>query len=97
MKQLVEQVEQWGADKGILTKATPSTQWDKLVEEVNELALGIETHDHDEIVDAIGDCTVVLILMSKLCGTDIEFCLQSAYDVISKRTGKMRDGVFVKD
>ena len=27
----------------------------------------------------------------------LEDCLESAYNVISKRTGKMVDGVFVKD
>lgn len=31
------------------------------------------------------------------CGVNIETCLQAAYDVISKRTGKIVDGVFVKD
>jgi hypothetical protein len=27
----------------------------------------------------------------------IEECVESAYDVISKRTGKMKNGTFVKD
>jgi hypothetical protein len=30
-------------------------------------------------------------------GLTIEECLQSAYDVISKRTGKMINGQFIKD
>ena len=30
-------------------------------------------------------------------GWTLQECLQSAYDVISKRTGKMENGVFVKD
>ena len=30
-------------------------------------------------------------------GWALQECLQSAYDVISKRTGKMQNGVFVKD
>jgi len=32
-----------------------------------------------------------------LCGLDIEDCIESAYDVISKRKGKMINGTFVKD
>jgi len=38
--------------------------------------------------------------VSKLCffiGTTQEECLQMAYEKISKRTGKMENGVFVKD
>jgi hypothetical protein len=30
-------------------------------------------------------------------GLTLEECLESAYNVISKRTGKMIDGQFVKD
>jgi hypothetical protein len=40
---------------------------------------------------------VVLILMARLADMSIEECLQHAYDIISKRTGKMVDGTFVKD
>lgn len=37
------------------------------------------------------------IAIAEVCGWTLEECLQVAYDVISKRTGKMVDGVFVKD
>jgi hypothetical protein len=30
-------------------------------------------------------------------GMDLQDCLESAYNVIKNRTGKMVDGVFVKD
>jgi hypothetical protein len=30
-------------------------------------------------------------------GVSVQDCLQSAYNVISKRTGVMKDGQFVKD
>lgn len=35
--------------------------------------------------------------IADMYGWTFEECLQSAYDVISKRTGKMENGVFVKD
>ena len=40
---------------------------------------------------------VVLTNMAHLGGTKIEECIDSAYKVISKRTGKMVNGTFVKD
>ena len=40
---------------------------------------------------------VVLTNLAELCGFTIEECVESAYDVISKRTGKMNNGTFVKD
>jgi len=40
---------------------------------------------------------VVLILLSEIAGLKYEDCLQGAYDIISKRTGRMVDGTFVKD
>jgi len=35
--------------------------------------------------------------LAKENGLTLEVCTQSAYEVISKRTGKIVDGVFVKD
>ena len=40
---------------------------------------------------------VVLTNLAELCDTSIEECISLAYDVISKRTGKMVNGTFVKD
>jgi hypothetical protein len=40
---------------------------------------------------------VVLVNLSELIDIPIEQCIESAYDVISKRTGKMVNGTFVKD
>jgi hypothetical protein len=38
-----------------------------------------------------------MIIQAEMQGVTIEECLNSAYDVISKRTGKMINGQFVKD
>lgn len=51
----------------------------------------------NEIKDGIGDTIVTLIGVCEMYGFTLEECLQQAYDVISKRTGKMVDGKFVKD
>ena len=50
-----------------------------------------------EIMDAIGDMVVVLTNLAHLENTTIEACIEQAYKVISKRTGKMINGTFVKD
>lgn len=98
---LVAQVRQWGVDKGLTGptgKATVQGQLKKLEEEFEELKEGVEKQDQHEVVDAVGDMTVVLILLSELAGFRFETALRAAYDVIRHRTGRMApDGTFVKD
>jgi len=90
-------IEQWAEDKGILAKATPIKQAMKTQEELTELCNAILNDDKEEIKDAIGDIMVTLIIQAKMQGMTIEECLNAAYDVISKRTGQMVNGQFVKD
>jgi NTP pyrophosphatase (non-canonical NTP hydrolase) len=97
MKELINNVEQWAADKGILEHATTLRQAEKTLEECQELICAILNEDRDEIADGIGDVMVTLIIQCKMQGMDLEECLQSAYNVISKRTGKMMNGQFIKD
>ena len=97
MKQTIQLVEQWAEEKGILSKATPLTQAMKTLEEVNELLGAIMDDNREEIKDAIGDIMVTLIIQCKMQGMDLQDCLESAYNVIKNRTGKMAGGVFVKD
>lgn len=91
------EIIEWARDKGILDKATPESQMLKTVEEVGELASALGKRDMVEIEDAIGDIAITLIIQAELCGLDFVACLESAYNVISKRTGKMVNGIFVKD
>ena len=161
---LIEKVEQWGRDKGI---TNPKAQMTKVLEEVTELNSAMFEDDEEEIIDAIGDVQVTLIILLNTLGKQLHeiseigeskinrsfnkekdlvtlfnetialnelindefsmkekknniisdalnilnfvryiacsngygpsFCLQTAYDVISKRTGKLVNGVFVKD
>ena len=51
----------------------------------------------DEIKDGIGDTVVTLIGVCEFYGVTLEECLQMAYDTISKRSGKMENGIFIKD
>jgi len=90
-------IRTWAEQKGIFDKGDVKTQYIKLQEEAGELAKALLNNDKEEIIDAIGDCVVVLTNLSKLAGYNIEDCILSAYSIINKRTGKMIDGTFVKD
>ena len=92
-----EPIRQWAFNKGIYAKGDPKTQYVKLLEETGELAKSILKNDDEEFIDAIGDCVVVLTNLAALKGYTIEECINSAYSIIAKRTGKMVNGTFVKD
>tara|TARA_B100001287_G_scaffold147287_1_gene123999 strand:- start:1754 stop:2536 length:783 start_codon:yes stop_codon:yes gene_type:complete len=95
--ELFNLIRSWANERGIYEKGDSKTQLIKLYEETGELAKAILENDKEGIIDAIGDSVVVLTNLSKLVGYDIENCIQSAYDEISDRTGRMIDGTFVKD
>ena len=90
-------IRTWADERGLYDKGDTKTQYLKLMEEAGELGRAILKDDQPEIVDAIGDIVVVLTNLSELAGYKIEHCIDEAYKVISKRTGKMQNGTFVKD
>jgi len=90
-------IRTWANKRGLYDKGDTKTQYLKLMEEAGELGRAILKDDQPEIVDAIGDMVVVLTNLSELAGYKIEHCIDEAYKVISKRTGKMQNGTFVKD
>lgn len=95
-----EQIIQWAVDKGILGKdgrGTMSGQHKKTLEEVEELTEALSLNDIDSIEDAIGDIYVTLVIQANMQGLSMAKCIDRAYEIIARRTGKMVDGVFVKD
>ena len=90
-------IRDWAAVRGIYDKGNTIVQYTKLQEEAGELAKALLNDDHDEINDAIGDMVVVLTNLAHLHGTEIEDCIDAAYNEIAGRTGKMINGTFVKD
>ena len=112
-KELEPLIIQWAKDKGILEKATPLKQLEKTQEELDETkdalwwdsknvkeyqnSKGKLVNTKEEILDGYGDQLVTLIIGAEMNGLKLEDCLEAAYNVISKRTGKMVDGMFVKD
>jgi NTP pyrophosphatase (non-canonical NTP hydrolase) len=94
---MFSRIREWAQDRGLYDEGNAHTQYVKLQEEAGELAKALLKNDKPEIIDAIGDMVVVLTNLSHMQGVTIEECIESAYRVISKRTGKMINGTFVKD
>ena len=94
--ELFDSIRQWGRDRG-LDNTKSRYQFAKLTEETTELASALSMEDKPEIIDAIGDCVVVLTMIAMQERLKIEDCIASAYDEIKDRKGKLVNGVFVKD
>jgi NTP pyrophosphatase (non-canonical NTP hydrolase) len=102
-EKLTELVTAWGDERGITKPQNVKTQIIKLIEEVGELAQGINKVEAnpeyiDQIKDSIGDIQVVLIILSRQLDIEYDECLFEAYKVIKNRKGKTtEDGAFVKE
>jgi NTP pyrophosphatase (non-canonical NTP hydrolase) len=96
-EELQANVEDWADNKGLLKKENAPKQFLKVIEEVGELAAAVARDDEHETIDAMGDTFVTLIILSAQLGYDPVACLNEAYNVIAKRTGKTVNGVFIKD
>ena len=90
-------IRMWADERGLYEKGDAKTQYLKLMEEAGELGRALLKDNVEEQIDAIGDMVVVLTNLSELIDVPIEECIESAYEVISQRTGKMINGTFVKD
>jgi len=89
-------IRSWANERGIYDKGNSHTQYVKLMEEAGELAKALLDRDIPEVVDAIGDMVVVLTNLARLENFNIEDCIDSAYNEIANRKGKMINGTFVK-
>ncbi|TNX44840.1 DUF1642 domain-containing protein [Enterococcus faecium] len=95
MDELITKVEQWAKDKG-LDQADPKAQFLKVAEEFGEIASAMARSNDELFKDSVGDVIVTLIILSMQKRTNVQECLEMAYNEIKGRTGKMVDGVFVK-
>jgi NTP pyrophosphatase (non-canonical NTP hydrolase) len=90
-------IREWAEHRGIYDEGDQKTQYVKLMEEAGEVGRAILKDDLPEIKDGIGDMVVVLTNLAELSGLTIEECIESAYETIAKRKGKMINGTFVKN
>jgi NTP pyrophosphatase (non-canonical NTP hydrolase) len=97
LKNEFELIRTWAEEKGILSNGDAKTQCIKLFEEAGELSKAILKNDKHEFIDAIGDCVIVLTNLAALEGYNIEDCINTSYNVIKNRKGKMNNGTFEKE
>ena len=91
-------VLRWAEARDIIAHSNSTTQFMKTVSELGELSDALIKHDRDGIIDGLGDVLVTLILVADLEGLDLKTCLESAYNTIKDRKGKLLpNGVFVKE
>ena len=98
MKSVIERkVIEWANERGLIKEENAPKQFIKLTEEVGELASALLKKDPYETIDAIGDINIVLIILCEQLGLNMSECVNSAYNEIKERKGKLVDGTFIKE
>lgn len=87
----------WASKRNIIQGGTIEGQVGKLKEELQELVDALDDNDQYEVVDAIGDISVVLTILAAMRGTTLSKCQFQAYNEIKDRKGRMINGAFVKE
>lgn len=107
-EQLEKAVIEWAVARGINLTSNWQAQLAKTVEELGELSRACQKGTRLDRIDALGDVIVTLVLVKEFAVNagfeqdDIRYstltnCLRHAYNTISARTGKVENGIFVKD
>ena len=91
---LEKRIIEWHKNRNLIDGSTDHQQFEKLLEEVEELRLNIMKSQ--PIVDDIGDIIVVLINLAHRNNLTLHECMEHAFNDIRHRKGKMVDGIFVK-
>ena len=98
MTNVFANIKQWADDRNLVEGATKHAQFLKLAEELGEVAECIaKGKPVSETQSEIGDMLVVLTILAAQHGLTIDQCANAAYEKIKHRTGRMLNGVFVKD
>jgi len=95
MEQLEQKIIAWHKARNLIEGSSDHQQFEKLLEEVEELRLNIMASQ--PIVDDVGDIIVVLINLCERNSLTLEECMTYAYNDIKDRRGQMVDGLFVKE
>lgn len=82
---------------GIVSADNAKTQFMKVTEELGELAEGINKDKTEQVKDSLGDVLVTLILLAEDLNLNLLDCLNSAWNEIKDRKGKVIEGSFVKE
>ena len=87
----------WADERGLIDRENAPRQMLKVMEEIGELAGALAKGKEEDLVDAIGDSLVTIIILACQMGLNAQECLAVAYNEIAERKGNTVDGVFIKD
>jgi NTP pyrophosphatase (non-canonical NTP hydrolase) len=90
-------IQKWAKDKNIHSSKNRLAQSHKVLEESLELQNAILHNNYEETKDAIGDVFVTIVISAMQNDVNFEEAVAGVYDIISKRTGKTVNGLFIKD
>lgn len=104
---LIESVQAWGEDRGLLVRdaagayvedeSRARAQLLKCMSELGELSDAVLKDDHHAQRDGLGDVLVTLIMFAGNSGLTLRGSLQAAWEEIRDRRGKTVNGAFVKE
>ena len=95
MKKLITKVIKWHEDRNLIEGSTDKDQVLKLQQELGELSDSV--CKQKDVRDDLGDMMVIMLNIMKRNDITMEECLETAYNDIKDRKGKMVDGIFVKE
>lgn len=72
MKELIKNIENWAAERNLLSADNAENQYLKYLEEVGETARAILKKDKTNIVDGFGDIAVTVIILAKQLGCPLQ-------------------------
>lgn len=82
MAEFEKNVQQWAGERGLLTGSDPGRQFLKFVEEFTEIYAAAAEQDEDEVMDGIGDASVVLAVMCAQQGKSFSVLAKKAVEAI---------------
>ena len=92
---LIEKTIKWHEDRNLIEGSTDKDQVLKLQQELGELSDSV--CKQKDMKDDLGDMMVIMLNIMKRNDVTMEECLETAYNDIKDRKGKMVDGIFVKE
>ena len=91
-------VLQWGMDRGIVQHGSPMGQAIKTLEETTELLDAINKAHPADVMDALGDIWVTMVMCAATMNLNLMDCFYQAFEEIKDRKGFLTaEGVFVKE
>ena len=97
MKKEIQDVYDWADSKDFRNNSTVKIQFAKFGEEIGEYWEAVCIDDKPAIADELGDVALCVVMQVYMHNLDLEKLLAATVKKVTKRKGKMVDGLFVKE